>query len=129
MSKINEYFSTTKLSELKTTVQQEIPEYIQGGGWEANRPRERAAFYVRQARQQLEVYDAREKLAELARMIEGIKEIEGKVEEIQNFVEANDLDSMVDFSSWDDPMEALPKILRADLEGDALQWMHSDHSC
>lgn len=129
MSKIDEYFTPTKLSEIKTAAKLEIPPYIPDAGWEANRPRERAAFYVRQANQHLEVYDARAKLAKLAEMIEGLKEIEGKVEEIQNFVNANDLDNMVNFPSWDDPLEALPKILRADLEGDALQWMHSDHSC
>lgn len=129
MNQIDEYFTPTKLAELKTTVQLEIPPFVQGGGWEANRPREHAAFAVSQAKQELEVYDSREKLAQLATMIEDLKGIAGKIEEVQEFAKANGLDSMVSFCAWSDPFCTLDSIINCEPEEDAIQWMHSDHSC
>lgn len=81
------------------------------------------------ARQALEVYGAREKLAQLAVMIESLKGLAGKIEEVQDFAKENGLEHMVNFCSWSDPFSTLDSIIQCDPEDDAMQWMHSDHSC
>lgn len=129
MKEITEFFTPTKLAELKTDRTTKQVPYKPGAGWDGNSEHYRTAGLSARAGQLLEVYDAREKLAQLAVMIEGLKGIESKVEEIQNFVRSNDLEDMVSFCTYGDMMDSIPNIVNADLASDAMQWAHSDHSC
>lgn len=129
MKQIDEYFTPTKLAELKTDLNLPFVPWVKDGGWEVNKHHYQSTKAPAQARQALQVYDAREKLAKLAEMIEGLKDIEGKVVEIHDFVKDNNLDEMVSFCAWEDPMENISRIMQANLESDAMGWMHSDHSC
>lgn len=129
MNQIDEYFSPTKLAELKTTVHLEIPPFVQGGGWEANSERSITSSKVRAAEQKLEVYSSREKLAQLSNMIEELNSIHDKVEAIQDFAKENGLADMVSFCCWSDTGSALDEIIGCDVEEDAIKWMHSNHNC
>lgn len=129
MDMLDQYFTPTKLAELNTMVNIQLVPYVKDGGWEVNRHHYHSRQAPAQARQALEVYESRENLVKLAEMIEGLKSIENKVEEIQQFVKDNGMEDMVSFCAWDDPMSTLQQILNADLESDALRWMHSNHDC
>lgn len=129
MNQIDEYFTSTKVAELKTEASEEIPPFVQGGGWDKNKARVFRLARVRAAEQKLEVYDAREKLAHLATMIEDLKLIENKVEAIQDFAKENGLDDMVSFCCWSDTGSVIHEMMNCNIEDDAVKWMHSNHSC
>lgn len=129
MKEITEFFTPTKLAELKTDLTTKQVPYKGGAGWEGNSEYYRTSGLSARASQLLEVYDAREKLAQLSVMIEELKGVESKVEEIQNFIRSNDLESMVSFCAYGDLMDSIPNIVNADLASDAMQWAHSNHNC
>lgn len=109
MQQLNEYFTPTKLSDLNTKVASPY------------------GFSI--ARQELQVYEAREALAKLADMIEDLKEMSKKAEAIQEFAKENGLEDMVSFCCWSNTEYELDNIVRADVESDAMQWMRSNHNC
>ena len=109
MERFNEYFSPTKLAELNTKVE--------------------SPYGFRIARQELEVYGKREQLAQLAAMIEELKSVMGKVEEIQKFAEDNGLEDMVSFCCWGNAEYEIDNVINADVQYDAMNWMRSNHDC
>ena len=108
MEKLNEYFTSTKLAELNTKAE---------------------GYYGGMARQELEVYDKREALAQLAVMIEDLKEVSKKAEAIQTFAKDNGLEDMVSFCCWTNAEWELDNMVQADVQCDAMKWMASNHNC
>ncbi|QNO00643.1 hypothetical protein QGX17_gp079 [Pseudomonas phage phiPsa381] len=108
MQQLNEYFSPTKLAELNTKSE---------------------GHYGGMARQELEVYSKQEALAKLAEMLEDLKQVSKKAEAIQEFAKENGLEDMVSFCCWSDAQWELDKMVQADVESDAMQWMRSNHNC
>lgn len=109
MQQINEYFSPTKLAELRTKAAD--------------------GYYGGMARQELAVYDRREALANLADMIEDLKQVSKKVEAIQEYAKEHGLENMVSFCCWGDAQWEIDNMIQADVESDAIQWMRSNHNC
>lgn len=109
MDQLNEYFSPTKLAELRTKAQDR--------------------FYTT-ARQELKVYEKREALAKLSEMLEDLqKSMAEKVEAVQEFAKENDLENMVSFCCWSDSQWEIGNMVNADVEHDAMKWMSSNHDC
>lgn len=127
--RFEELLTPTRVAERATILAMEKPEWVQGGDWSANRTYRRIQDQQRFTQQEQSVLDKREALSQLAVMLEELKDAIGdKAQKIQQFVVDNDLESIIDYSNWDDSVD-IPKMLDSDPVGSALSWAASDHSC
>lgn len=112
MDKLTEFFSPTKLAEIQTKIDNSVPDRY---GDRDYRPQ-----------QYKKVYDKREALTKVAEMLEELKGLANKADEIREFCRENDIDDMMSFDSyWTD----IDSMLQADPASDALAWAASNHNC
>lgn len=112
MDKLTEFFSPTKLVEIQTKIDNPVTDRY---GDRDYRPQ-----------QYKKVYDKREALTKVAEMLEELKVLAKKADEIHEFCRENDIDDMMSFDSyWTD----IDSMLQADPASDALAWAASNHNC